>query len=245
MESNNVQICKSLARTSYSFGLDQMFKDKVNFSDYISNKFKESKSSHLAEDGNNHIYLNNTINQQDGFPVRPPSANNDSDVSASNPLMNLHRTMRPRNKSLAFRRKKTLSSTNLKSPDLISDEPKSKQPQNPMEKATKEQILNYLALTYDIESRITENPTSFHLDTFGKLNHALPALRNEFYEETRFMEAYMNSTISQLLVAKDLVLRKPKVDAEVTADTEPRTEIEIQTEEDEKDKKGKAKGKKK
>lgn len=247
IESNNVQICKLLSQSSYSFGLSQMYKEKENsqcFAKYFTDRFNEEKEHERKEMPTTPSHPS----EQNGFPVRPPTVTiyeNDHASTPINPLMNLHRSGRPRNKSLAPRRKKSGGANNkeLLITDSSLEDTKSKAGHNPIEKATREQILNYLALTYDIESKISENPTSYHLDTSGKLHYSLSTLRNHFFEETRYLEAYMRSTLSQLQVAEDLVLRKPKVDAEVMADTEPRTEIEVQTEDESNDKGKKGKGK--
>ena len=270
LEASNIQICNSLSSSSFALGLNEMFKESEsdkNFSTYLKGVISSKNSSQqLSTDnsaqfkiqpppplenmeGRRNLSSSSSQNLLQTISIQPPpSPELDIKDPSNNPLMKMHRVSKTSRKGLAPRRKKSMMPHGL--PPLLSenqsvngDDNKNKGPRNPIEKASKDQILNYLALTYDILSTISNEPTSFHHDISGKLHYALSTLRNTFYEETRFFEADMRSTLSTLSVTDDIILRKPKTDAEVFADTQPLTEVEVQTEEEEK--KGKGKGKSK
>lgn len=261
IESSNVQICNSLSSASFAFGLNEMFKQSdsdQNFSQYLRSEIKSKepiphdsstqfKIQPPPPDGENTPRALEERNQlttsssQSFLPNILPE--HDSKDPSNNPLMRMHRQVKSRNprrkKSVILQRGSPLLQSENQS--VNGDDSKNKGPKNPIENATKEQVLNYLALTYDILSKISNNPTTFHHNISGKLHYALSNLRNTFYEETRFFEADLRSTLSTLQVADDIVLRKPRADAEVLADTQPLAESEAQTEEE--PKKGKGKGK--
>ncbi|OHS97930.1 hypothetical protein TRFO_35770 [Tritrichomonas foetus] len=231
LEANNVQITNSLAQSSYSFGLNQMFK-LIEDNQYFTEYFR----AHLVKPPPPIVEPHSPI-----VKIAPPPLSLEQE--SPSPMLKLHRTMKKRSVSLAPRKKKIIPiDKDTSSETTEKSEEEKKLPLNPIENASKEQILDYLALAYDIQSSISDNPTTFHHNVSGKLHFSLSTLRSQFYEETRFFEADMRSTISMLQVAEDFILRKPKAEAEVLADTEPRTEIEVQTEE-ETNAKGKGKGK--
>ncbi|KAK8885060.1 hypothetical protein M9Y10_044188 [Tritrichomonas musculus] len=265
LESSNIQICNTLSSASFSIGLNEMFKQSESdqcFSEYFKTYIKNNTSQFKiqppppfdGQDGENGQRSNDsssnhisTSSSQIFSQYYLPES--DSKDPNNNPIMRMHRATKTRGKGPAPRRKKSVM-PHQGLPSLLDnqsvngdDQLKNKAPRNPIENATKEQVLNYLARTYDILSTISNQNTSFHHVISGKLHYALSSLRNTFFEETRFYEADMRSTLSTLQVADDLILRKPKMDAEVLADTQLLTEIEVQTEEEEKGKKGKGKGK--
>lgn len=265
LESSNIQICNSLSSSSFAFGLNGMFKESEsnqNFSEYLKDAIKSKQSQQPNETPGQFkiqppppLEVSENRRSLENFDqISTSSSQNflqtiaqDHDPS-NNPLMKMHRTSKTRGKGLAPRRKKSVIPQHglpllpSENQSVNGDDAKNKKPKNPIEKASKDQLLNYLALTYDILSKISDNPTSFHVDISGKQHYALSTLRNTFFEETKFFEADMRSTLSTLSVASDIILRKPKADEEVFADTQPITETEVQTEEEQK---GKGKGKSK
>ena len=211
LETNNFQIANSLSKASLGLGINQMYKDREENGPYTE-FFKK------------YMIPPPSPPKEPEIKIEPPSTPESPRTSSKK------RRRLKRRSSIAPRKRKSLSIEKEVEPEQPPpEEPEvPKPPPNPIENATKEQVLDYLALTYDITSKLHGEDTTFHHAVSGKLHYALQTLRNQLFEETRFYECDMRSTLSSLQVSQDFILRKPKVEAEVSCEMQPRTENEAQ-----------------
>lgn len=230
--SQNEQVCQSLSSISKAYGLSLMNNQNEDMDNYLKSEFKDILGS----------YVDTAYESS-----RVPSPHNEEEESEQ---MKMMKHMRKR--SLLFNKekkglskkgrrhttfdKKIVAETSRTQTDRTSTITLS---HNPIEKASRSQLFNYLSLIADIDSSIKGPQTAYHHDISGRLHLILGDLRSNVYVNMHDSEELIRRQLNAISISSDQILRIPKVDIETTADTEPKFDMEVQTEEEEK--KGKVK----
>lgn len=238
MVLHNEAVCTTLYDLSNSFGTSMMDKPvhdnhESDLNDYFKNEFSTYLATSLE------------VKSQVHSPPNPPVDNEDENDPMKK-MRNIRSLMLSKKlKKRSSERKDRTTSASISSK---SNRKKHQETQishfsyhNPIENATKVEILNYLSLVTDINSKIKGDNTSYHSYVSGKLHYLLGELRPHFYSEIRNYIEDIKENMKDIAKYGDPILRIPRVDVEVMAETEPKTEIDVQTDEIEvKGKKGKS-----
>ena len=238
LASRNTEIVRSLSAIAFAFGLLLMNRNEED---------NEAFNAYLKT-GCAMIPSASTDSLHTPRPPSPPPekpGEEEEDDSNLNRMEMIKKSFRKRSQTLNIarrpRRNHTGKSEHSEEPTLTEQQPKEPEASNPIFKASRVQLLDFISKAFDIRSVIEPERSMYHREVLGKLHFSLGHLRSMFYQDLHTFESEMRGSIAKVAKCSDIILRVPKAAIATEANTEPRADSEGQTEEEEK---GKGKGKK-
>lgn len=233
LAAQNTEIVRSLSSVSFALGVMLMNNNEEDRA--ALNAYLRASPAMVPSASSDSLHM----------PAPPPTGSDkagdeEEDEAGLNRMEMIKKSFRKRSQTLVppRRPRRIHAGRNEHSEEPSMSEPQVHEiePNNPIYKASRVQLLDFISKAFDIRSVIEPKESMFHADVLGKLHYSLGNLRSMFYQDLHAFEEEMRAVIAKVEKCSDIILRVPKADVATEANTEPRADNNAQTEEEEKGK---------